>query len=83
MKNTSTETAALTGQTYAALRLSGASPMRACAELGVSSGRGQGLEALFRVRRPGRADHAARPRSARDAAHVAAAQAAGGFPVLR
>ena len=71
------------GRTYAALRHSGASQGRACAELGLAADRGRQLEALFRVPRPGQGVDAARPRFARCAAHVAAVAAAGGYPVLR
>lgn len=82
MKHTATSPPVLVGQTYAALRLGGASPHRACAELGVSSGRSIALEARFRVRRPGLGGDAVRPRFARDAAHVKAVRAAGGYPAM-
>jgi len=68
---------------YNVLRRGGASQGRACAELGVSSGRGQALEALFRGLRGGRGPDAMRPRFARHEPHVAAVLAAGGYPVLR
>ncbi|WP_133255279.1 hypothetical protein [Phenylobacterium kunshanense] len=64
------------------LRHSGATQARACAELGVSSGRGQVLEALLRVARPGAGCDSERPRFARHDRHVAAVQAQGGYPVL-
>lgn len=71
------------GRTYAALRHSGASQGRACAELGLAADRGRRLEALFRVPHPGQGADAARPRFARCAEHAAAVVAAGGYPVLR
>lgn len=64
---------------YSVLRCGGASQGRACAELGVSFGRGLVLEASFLRRDP----DAVRPRFARHARHVKAALAAGGFPVLK
>jgi hypothetical protein len=67
--------------TYSALRFGGASPARACAELGVNPGRGPALEALFHVRRPG--GDSMRPRFARHEAHLRALRAAGGFVALR
>ena len=82
MKYTETSSPVLVGQTYAALRLGGASPLRACAELGVSSGRSIALEAHFRVRRPSLGGDAVRPRFARDKAHVKAVRAAGGYPAM-
>jgi len=63
---------------YSVLRFGGASMGRACAELGVNSGRGLLLEAQFRRRDA----EAVRPRYARHARHVRAVLAAGGFPVL-
>jgi len=68
---------------YTVLRCGGASQARACAELGVSIGRGQTLEALFRGRRGGRGPDAMWPRFARHEPHVASVLAAGGYPVLR
>jgi len=73
---------------YAALRYGGASPGRAQAELAISLGHAQKLEAIFNVARPGKAMHRMRPRFARHDEHVAAvigaaAASAGGFPVLR
>lgn len=67
-------------ETYSTLRHGGASCDRACAELGVNSGRGQALEALFQVARPG-GGHG-RPKFARNEAHVRAVRAAGGYSVL-
>lgn len=63
---------------YSVLRCGGASHARACAELGVSSGRGSVLEAQFSRRR----SEDPRPRYARCARHVRAVLAAGGYPVL-
>ena len=68
---------------YNVLRHGGATQARACAELGVSSGRSQALEALFRRLPGGRGADAMRPRFARHDSHVAAVLAAGGYPVLR
>ncbi len=70
------------GRTFSALRLSGASLGRACAELGVPAARGRRLEALFRTPHPGQSCDSARPRFARCAEHVAAVAALGGYPVL-
>lgn len=70
-------------ETYCALRHGGASKARACAELGVKSGRVQALETFFRRRWRGPADDAMRPRFARHGQHAAAVLAAGGYPVLR
>jgi hypothetical protein len=67
---------------YSALRHGGASRERACAELGVSSGRGEVLEALFLRRSRGPGPEAMRPSFARHDRHVAAVLAAGGYPVL-
>lgn len=69
-------------ETYSVLRHSGASQARACAELGVSSGRGLVLEALLHVARPGAGCDRERPRFARHDRHVADVLAAGGYPVL-
>lgn len=68
---------------YAVLRHGGASPTRAQAELAISASRAWQLEALFRVRRPGKGGEGARPRFARNRSHVEAVLRAGGFPVLR
>ena len=65
------------------LRHGGASQARACVELGVSFGRGQVLEALFRGVRGGGGPDAMRPRFARHEQHAAAVLAAGGYPALR
>ncbi|HEY0650372.1 hypothetical protein, partial [Phenylobacterium sp.] len=62
------------------LRLGGATQARACAELDVSSGRRDRLEAQFQRARLG--GERVRPRFARHGKHVAAVLAAGGFPVL-
>ena len=67
-------------ESYSVLRFGGATQVRACAELCVSSGRMRTLEAQFRVMRPGGGQ--GRPRFARDAAHVSAILQAGGFSVL-
>jgi len=68
---------------YSVLRCGGASRARACAEFGVSSGRGSWLETSFRAGF-GVADlRAMRPRFARHDQHVADVLAAGGYPVLR
>lgn len=69
--------------TYSALRHGGASQARACAELGVSSGRSEALERGFLRRRPDGPEDAMRPRFARHERHAAAVLAAGGYPVLR
>lgn len=66
---------------YSALRHGGAPQARACAELGVSSGRGQLLEAWFRRRGGGPGSDAMRPSFARHAAHVRAVLRAGGYPI--
>ena len=71
------------GRTYAALRYSGASQGRACAELGLPADSGRQLEARFRVPRPSQGADAPRPRFARCDLHVAAVLATGGYPVLR
>lgn len=67
-------------QAYCVLRLGGAGAVRACAELGVRTGRGDALEHHFRHCR--KAPDDVRRFGAGDAAHVRAALAAGGFPVL-
>jgi hypothetical protein len=67
---------------YSVLRFGGASRTRACAELGVSSGRGAVLEARFLRARGGAGPDAMRPRFARDEKHVAAVLAAGGYPAM-
>jgi hypothetical protein len=69
-------------ETYSVLRHSGATQARACAELGVSSGRGQVLEALLKVARPGTGCDSERPRFARHDHHVSGVLAQGGYPVL-
>ena len=69
-------------QTYEVLRYGGASVARACAEMGVSSGRSTALEAIFQVRRPGSGTDAMRPRFARHVTHVKRVRAAGGYPAL-
>lgn len=69
-------------QTYAALRYGGAPAGRAQAELGLAAESARRCEALFHVNRPGRRDGAVRPRFARDARHVSAVLAAGGYPAL-
>jgi hypothetical protein len=69
-------------ESYSVLRCGGATQARACVELGVSSGRGLVLEALLHTARPGGGCDQQRPRFARHDRHVAAARAAGGFPVL-
>ena len=73
---------ALTGQSYSVLRHGGASPARALAELAVPFERELELEALFKVRRPGKGGDAMRPKFARHAQHVAAVVAAGGYPAM-
>ena len=71
------------GQRYFVLRHGGASAARAGAELRLPERLARSQEALFQVRRPGTsAGDAMRPRFARHERHVAAARAAGGFPVL-
>ena len=82
MTRTNSEHKASAQQAYAVLRHGGASQARARAELALSGAKAQALEALFRVRPPGRGMDAMRPRFARHAEHVAAVTAAGGFPVL-
>lgn len=67
-------------QAYCVLRLGGAAATRACAELGVRTGRGAALEHHFRRRRKEPDD--VRRFGSGDAAHVTASLAAGGFPVL-
>jgi hypothetical protein len=67
---------------YSVLRFGGASQARACAELGVSFGRGAALEARFLRRRTGVGPDAMRPRFARHERHVAAVLAAGGYPAI-
>ena len=69
-------------QTYDVLRYGGASVTRACAEMGVSSGRSIQMEAIFQVRRPGSGTDAMRPRFARHCTHVKAVCAAGGYPKI-
>ena len=66
---------------YSVLRQGGASQARACAELGVNSGRGSRLEAIFQ-RWPERGGTSGRPRFARHRRHVETVLAAGGYPVL-
>ena len=66
---------------YAVLRYGGASQARACAELGVKSGRASQLEAGFRRATAGGPDPM-RPAFARHARHVAAVLKAGGYPEL-
>ena len=62
------------GRSYAVLRQGGAPTARAAVELGLPATRVRLLEAQLRRHRP---------RCGRDAAHVAAIQAAGGgYPVL-
>jgi hypothetical protein len=63
---------------YSVLRCGGASHARACAEMGVNSGRAIELAAGFRMRR----SEDPRPRFARDDRHVADVLAAGGYPAL-
>lgn len=70
------------GRSYAALRLSGAPPERACAELGCSSDAMRPFELRLSAPRPGEGCDAVRPRFARCAVHVAAVMRQGGFPVL-
>lgn len=70
-------------ETYLALRHGGASQAKVCAELGVSFGRSKALERRLRSRRPGEGADSMRPRFARDARHIAAVMAAGGYPTLR
>ena len=60
------------GRSYAVLRCGGASQGRAAVELGLPPATVADLEARFRARR----------RRSRDAAHVAAVLAAGGYQVL-
>jgi hypothetical protein len=67
---------------YSVLRFGGASQARACAELGVNSGRGQALEARFLRVRGGEGADAMRPRFARHAKHVEAVLSAGGYPAM-
>ena len=69
-------------RTYAALRYSGASPSRAQNELALAPRRADQLEALFRLRRPGKGPDEARPKFARHETHVRAVLKAGGYPVL-
>ncbi|MBL8772669.1 MAG: hypothetical protein JNK30_14900 [Phenylobacterium sp.] len=69
-------------ETYSVLRCGGATPARACAETGVRSGRGSWLEAGFQAGLGVADGRAIRPRFAGHAEHVAAVQAAGGYPVL-
>ena len=61
------------GRTYAVLRQGGAPQERAAVELGLPATRVRVLEAGLRRHRP---------RCGRDAVHVAAVLAAGGYPVL-
>jgi hypothetical protein len=70
-------------ETYTALRLGGASPMRTCAELGLGPVSGRVLEAAFRQPRPGKGGSGGRPRFARHEAHVSRVLAEGGFSALR
>lgn len=69
-------------ESYSVLRQGGASQARACAELGVNSGRGLLLEAAFQTARPGKGGGRGRPRFALHRQHVRSVAAAGGFPVL-
>lgn len=69
-------------ETYSVLRQGGASPARACAELGVRIGRRDHLEKLFQARRAAGEQRLERPRFAFHRKHVTAVRAAGGFPVL-
>jgi hypothetical protein len=69
-------------ETYSVLRHGGASKARACVEMGVSSGRGLMLEAVFRCPRPGKGGYGGRPRFALHATHVDAVRAAGGYPAM-
>lgn len=62
---------------YSVLRCGGASSARACAEIGVNSGRGSQLEVVFRRNADG-----VQPRFARHQRHIRAVLRAGGFPVL-
>lgn len=73
--------APLASATYAALRHGGAPPAHAQAQVGVSPQVGRRLERLFQRRGGGRFD-AMRPRFAHHDAHIRAALAEGGFPVL-
>ena len=69
-------------ESYSVLRQGGASQARACAELGVKSGREVVLEAVFQALRPGKGGTGGRPRFARHTQHVADVLAAGGYPAL-
>ena len=71
------------GRSYAALRLSGAPPERACAELGCSSEAMRPFERRLAAPKPGEGGDAVRPRFARCGAHIAAVMQQGGFPVLQ
>ena len=68
---------------YLVLRFGGASQARACAELGVNSGRSEALEARFLRMRGGAGADAMRPRFARHERHVQAVLEAGGYPAIR
>lgn len=70
------------GRSYAALRLAGAPPLRACAELGLKPEAMQPFETRLRTPKPGEGCDAVRPRFARCRSHVAAVLRAGGYPVL-
>jgi hypothetical protein len=67
---------------YAALRYGGAPPGQAKAQLALPTSLAAQLEAMFR-RRTGGGPDPMRPRFARHGAHVAAVQAAGGYPALK
>lgn len=70
-------------ESYAVLRRGGASQARACAEMGVSSGRASALEAGFRVRARRRCGaEAPLAGVGRDRRHVTAVLRQGGFPAL-
>jgi hypothetical protein len=68
------------GRSYAVLRQGGAPPARAQAELALGPLAARQIEARFRRARSRAGHEAGRPAFARDATHLAAVAAAGGFP---
>lgn len=66
---------------YAVLRHGGSPPAAAQAELALEPRRALRLERLFQARKGGGPD-SIKPRFAHHAAHVAAVERAGGYPVL-